>query len=145
MGDSLTWGTAQHGLRLGVAVHDGILTVALKNVGRHSVTVCRFIRANETQYDWYTATLTPTSGPARTLQFEDARDESGPVVATLRPGEDVRNEINLKEWALRGPNGKQAIAPGTYRLSLKYVVDGRSGVWNGSLSAGPITMVVTAR
>jgi hypothetical protein len=88
---------------------------------------------------WAHSWLSPVSdAPTRRNQAAIAcstRTENPRVVGSI-------HRIDLQAWARRPPNGAKPIAGGSYRASVTYVVAGQPDVWNGSLSAGPVTLTI---
>jgi hypothetical protein len=137
-----TWGAVQNDLRLGVEVDGDALVVRLENRGSRPLRVLSHVDAGERHFDWFSAELVDAAGGKRTLHFMAARNESARSTADLAPGKDLSHRIDLQAWARKSPNGGKPIAAGSYRLSASYVVTGQPDVWNGSLSAGPVTLVL---
>lgn len=139
---AITWGRPSRGLRLGLAAGAGVVGLHLENVGAGPLEVLSHVEAEETHLDWYGLTLEDAGGRTRRLHLSDRRDKSGAVSARLEPGEGVRHELDVSEWAARAVNGAEPLAPGTYQLSAVYEVDSGEGAWSGRLEAGPVTLNV---
>jgi hypothetical protein len=137
-----TWGAVHGDLRLGVEVEGGALVVRLENRGSRPLHVLSHVDAGDRHFDSFAVELTDPAGGKRTLHFMDARNESARVTTDLAPGKELSHRIDLQAWARRSPNGAKPIAAGSYRASVAYVVAGQPDVWNGSLSAGPVTLSI---
>jgi hypothetical protein len=75
------------------------------------------------------------------LRFTGNRDTSTTGLVELAAGEDVADELDLAAWARDPINGGEPLAPGEYALTATYRVE-QPGVWSGSISAGPVGLLV---
>jgi hypothetical protein len=79
--------------------------------------------------------------PTRLLRFTGNRDDSPIGTVPLGPGESVADELDLAAWARDPINGGTPLEPGAYALTATYEVN-RPRAWSGSISAGPVRLVV---
>lgn len=139
---SPTWGEAAGGLRLGIGAEDGLLRLALENVGADPLQVLSHVLAGgETHFDWFTLFLDGSSG-ARRLVLMDERNRSAAITVTLEAGEALQHEIDVAAWARRNANGAEALAPGRYAARGVYEVPASARAWSGRLEAGPAELEV---
>jgi hypothetical protein len=94
-----------------------------------------------THHDFLTASLADGNGQ-RTLRFIGERNRSSVGLVELEPGEQVDDEIDLLAWAADPVNGSEPIARGEYALTVTYRVP-QPEVWSGTITAGPIRLVVS--
>ena len=131
------------GLRLELTAENETAVLTLRNVGATGLEVLSHVDVGEEHLDWYTLRLSKPgdAGHARTLRMFASRHESTLVKASLAPGATVVHRVDLQAWAKREINGAAPIAPGTYQLAADYEVTNEAGVWNGKLSARPISII----
>ena len=91
-------------------------------------------------HDYLSAELTGENA-SRTLRFTGRRNASRIGFVELSPGEEVADDIDLAAWATERINGAEPLAPGEYALSATYGVT-RPDAWSGSITAGPIRVVI---
>jgi hypothetical protein len=129
------------GLELTVAVAELVLHVALANRSREPLSAY-FAADGPTgrHHDFLTVELTGQGAP-RTLRFTGDRNASTTGLVRLAHGEHVADDIALNAWARAPINGGAPLARGEYALTATYSVD-QPGVWSGSLSAGPVRLIV---
>ncbi len=135
-----------------------LLEVQLRAVGARRLVVRSHVQSSERHYDYFSVTLrypTPSREGCRArfngrgeqrITLVDARDKSAPVAVTLGgPGEGVRHQIDLAAWAARVVNGRKGIAPGFYKVVVRYQVKPEPGVWSGTLEAPPLHLTVEGK
>ena len=130
------------GLELAVSASGTTLHVALRNHSDAPLKV--YFAANalgRKLHDFLRAELSSAGGARRTLRFTGDRNGAEIGIHELRPGGEIADDLNLLAWARDPVNGGVALAKGDYSLTAVYDVR-QQGVWNGTLSAGPIQIHV---
>jgi hypothetical protein len=139
---SSTSASARSGaLGLTVAVHETTLRVSLSNEGDDSLRA--YFAADSAggrHHDFLTVELVGEA-TRRTLRFTGDRDSSTTGLVELGAGDEVADELDLPAWARDPINGGSPLAAGEYALTATYSVN-QPGVWSGSLSAGPVRLLV---
>jgi hypothetical protein len=89
------------------------------------------------QHDFLTVVL----DDGRALCFATERNSWTLGLVELAPGAEVADTIDLQAWAADPVNGAEPLAPGEHALTATYRVAQREA-WSGSITAGPIRVVV---
>ena len=144
MADESSSASARSGpLGLTVAVAGTTLGVTLSNEGDEPLRAYFAVQSSSGRHhDHLTAELAgEPPAPARTLRFTGDRDDSPTGVVELDPGASVADVLDLAAWAREPINGGTPLEAGAYALTATYAVD-RPSAWSGSISAGPVRLVV---
>ncbi len=134
--------TARSGdLEMAISVTGTVLHVAFANRGPETLAIWFASETPSGRHHDHLAVRLAGAGGERTLRFTGDRDASTTGLASLAPGEELADELDLAAWALAPVNGRAALAAGDHALTADYSAAG-GGAWEGSLSAGPVELRV---
>lgn len=123
------------GVSFAASARGATLEVAWTNHTAAPLKIATHVFAGEKHFDWIEVQLTDRAGARRRLELLDDRDESGTVLVDVAPGATIRESIDLAAWALRTPNGRAPLAPGTYAALVIYDTASERRGWQGRLEA----------
>ena len=141
---AVTWSPVDGGLRLGVAADGTLVRLGLQNVGTRPLPVMSYTAATLLELNWTTLLLTDSQGTTRKLLLGYDRDPPEGVVATLAPGADLWQQVDLTVWTRLALNAVQSLNAGSYQLTAVYEVSPRGNRWSGRLTSGPVRLTVSA-
>ena len=112
----------------------GEVRIGLHNVGTVPACVLTHIATHEWQHDWLEIQVVQGK-ETRSLVFNDDRDKSAAVVATIPPGQTDWQEVDVIAWARRSRNGGVPLSKGEHPAHAIYDSSSETGAWAGKLDA----------
>lgn len=133
--------STQAGLELAISASGTVLHVVWRNVGQAPLRLFGPVDGPDRRHhDFLRADLTGAAGP-RTLRFTGDRNASQVGLVELKPGTEIADDLDLASWAAQPINERRPLAQGEHEVTATYELS-RPGVWNGRVTAGPVTIRV---
>jgi hypothetical protein len=131
------------------ALDENNINISVNNISNKNITAYSYVKTYENQYDYFVIEALIPGHDKIVLYFIDDRDQSGPVIVKLLPGESISHDIDLVKWSTRRIN-KDALKksgfehlPHGIKIRAKYTNapckdcnDYYKSIWTGSVYSG---------
>jgi hypothetical protein len=125
------------------------INIKVTNITDKNILAYSHVKTYENQYDYFTIEALVPGHEKMVLYFIDDRDQSGPVIVKLLPGESISHDIDLVKWSVRRINinalkkaGLDQL-PNGIKIRAKYsnapcrdCNDYYKSIWSGSVYSG---------